>query len=127
MIRYFWTVDKSIEAAIPYVYIFFSCKQNVNFINYFFRMSLVKNIKPLTKLPPRPVITWDKHERIQRNKEIWANKESVVHRLPEYYQQQYWKDLLSDAKPVHYRPIEHRFYWDEKRKIELEAEVRYCN
>lgn len=86
-------------------------------------MSLVKNLKPLTKLPPRPVITWDKQERILRNKEIWDNKKSVVHRLPKHYQVRYWQDLLCDAKPVHYRQIEYRFYWDEKRKIEIEAEV----
>lgn len=86
-------------------------------------MSFAKNLKPLTKTPPKPVITWDKHERIVRNKEIWANKDSIVHRLPKHYQENYWKDILMDAKPVHYRPPLYRFHWDDKRKVEIETEV----
>jgi len=35
--------------------------------------------------------------------ELWDNKESIVHRLPEQYQQGYWKNLLRDRAPVHYR------------------------
>jgi large subunit ribosomal protein L28 len=85
-------------------------------------MSLLKNIKKLTPLLPRPVITWDKHERIRRNKEIWDNKESIVHRLPLHYQHRYWKNVLSDVQPVHYRPPESRFLWDTKRLVEVETE-----
>ena len=48
--------------------------------------SLAKNLVNLTELGPRPVITWDQHERIRRNKEIWDNPESIVHRLPKHYQ-----------------------------------------
>lgn len=86
-------------------------------------MSLFKNLKPLTELPPRPIVTWDKYARIQRNKEIWENKESIVHRLPKHYQKNYWKDVLSDVKPVHYIPPKHRFYWDIHQKREVEAQV----
>lgn len=88
-------------------------------------MSLAKNLKPLTDLLPRPIVTWDKNDRIQRNKEIWENKESIVHRLPMHYQKNYWKDLLSDITPVHYRPPLHRFYWDNVQKREIEAQVNF--
>ncbi|TKR72013.1 hypothetical protein L596_019536 [Steinernema carpocapsae] len=71
---------------------------------------------------PRAVVTWDKAERIQRNKEIWDNPESIVHRLPSHYQQRYWKNVLSDAASVHYRPPTSRLYWDTERLVEYEAE-----
>ncbi|KAK0390310.1 hypothetical protein QR680_019296 [Steinernema hermaphroditum] len=86
-------------------------------------MSLVKNLKSLTSAAPRAVVTWDKCERIQRNKEIWDNPESVVHRLPMHYQQRHWKNVLADAAPVHYRPPSSRFFWDANRKVEYEAET----
>ena len=86
-------------------------------------MSLVKNLKNLTSLRPRPVITWDKTERIRRNKEIWDNKESIVHRLPLHYQHRYWTNVLSNIQPVHYRPPESRFHWDPNRLVEVETEV----
>src|SRR4051812_17740913 len=87
-------------------------------------MSLAKNLKPLTELAPRPVITWDKRERIERNREIWSNPNSIVHRLPQHFQQRYWRNfVLADRTPVHYRPPKNRFYWDEKRMVEVETEV----
>jgi hypothetical protein len=49
--------------------------------------SLTKNLIKLTDLPPKPVVTWDMHERIKRNKEIWGNPDSIVHRLPKHYQE----------------------------------------
>ncbi|EYC31891.1 hypothetical protein Y032_0003g1288 [Ancylostoma ceylanicum] len=85
-------------------------------------MSLTKNLKSLTSVGPRAVVTWDKAERIRRNEEIWANPESIVHRLPEHYTKRYWDNLLRDAKPVHYRPPTSRFYWDPVRNVEVEAE-----
>ncbi|KAI6180938.1 39S ribosomal protein L28, mitochondrial [Aphelenchoides besseyi] len=85
-------------------------------------MSLMKNLKPLTKIAPRPVIAWDKHERIVRNQEIWANPNSIVHRLPFHYQQRYWRNVLSDAQPVHYEPPAQSLMWDTKRLIEVELE-----
>uniref|UniRef100_A0A915EMI8 Large ribosomal subunit protein bL28m n=1 Tax=Ditylenchus dipsaci TaxID=166011 RepID=A0A915EMI8_9BILA len=85
-------------------------------------MSLAKHLKPLVEKAPRPVINWDKHERIKRNQEIWDNKDSVVHRLPRHYQMRYWKNVLSDRTPVHYRPPQHRFYWDEYQVREVETE-----
>lgn len=66
-------------------------------------MSLAKNLKHLTNASPRAVVTWDKAERIRRNEEIFANPESIVHRLPEHYKRRYWEDLLRDITPVHYR------------------------
>ncbi|KAL3111573.1 hypothetical protein niasHT_019920 [Heterodera trifolii] len=85
--------------------------------------SLAKHCKPLTAAPPRPVITWDKHERIRRNKEIWDNPKSVVHRLPRHYQERYWKNfVLADQTAVNYKVPPFRFYWDEHWKIELETE-----
>lgn len=86
-------------------------------------MSLAKNLQPLTNLKPRQIVSWDKHQRISRNQEIWADPKSVVHRLPHHYQQRYWKNLVSDASPVHYEPPQHRFMWDPKRRTELEMEV----
>jgi len=87
------------------------------------RMSLAKHLKPLTNLAPRPVVTWDKYERIMRHKEIWDDPKSVVHRLPKFYQERYWKNyVLADRTPVHYQPPEHRLYWDLKRKVEVETE-----
>jgi len=69
------------------------------------------------------VITWDKHERIRRNKEIWDNKDSIVHRLPKHYQERYWRQhVLADKAPVHYRPPEFRLYWDTKRLVQIETE-----
>ncbi|VDO04490.1 unnamed protein product [Haemonchus placei] len=61
-------------------------------------------------------------ERIRRNEEIWANPDSIVHRLPEHYCKRYWDNLLRDATPVHYRPPTSRLYWDPVRKVEVEAE-----
>jgi hypothetical protein len=86
-------------------------------------MSLAKHLKPLTELLPRHVVTWDKEERIKRNREIWANADSIVHRLPKHYQLRYWRELLVDRTPVHYRKPEHRFYWDENQLREIETEV----
>uniref|UniRef100_A0A183BJI2 Large ribosomal subunit protein bL28m n=1 Tax=Globodera pallida TaxID=36090 RepID=A0A183BJI2_GLOPA len=84
--------------------------------------SLAKHCKPLTAAPPKPVITWDKHERIRRNKAIWDNPKSV----------RYWKSfVLADRTAVHYKSPPFRFYWDEQRKVELETEyfpilTEYC-
>ncbi|VDO71210.1 unnamed protein product [Heligmosomoides polygyrus] len=58
------------------------------------KMSLTKNLKSLTSVGPRAVVTWDKAERIRRNEEIWANPDSIVHRLPEHYCKRYWDNLL---------------------------------
>ncbi|KAK6029438.1 ribophorin II [Ostertagia ostertagi] len=91
-------------------------------LNILGRMSLTKNLKSLTSVGPRAVITWDKAERIRRNEEIWANPDSIVHRLPEHYCKRYWDNLLRDATPVHYRPPTSRLYWDPVRKVEVEAE-----
>lgn len=87
----------------------------------------MKNLKPLTRLLPKPVITWDKHERILRNKEIWDNPNSIVHRLPNHYQQRYWKNVLCDATPVHYELPTNRLMWDVKRFVEVELEVSFIN
>uniref|UniRef100_A0A1I7Y8G1 39S ribosomal protein L28, mitochondrial n=1 Tax=Steinernema glaseri TaxID=37863 RepID=A0A1I7Y8G1_9BILA len=86
-------------------------------------MSLVKNLKSLTTVAPRAVVTWDKCERIKRNEEIWGNPQSIVHRLPIHYQQRYWKNVLADASPVHYRPPSSCLYWDPNRKVEYDAET----
>lgn len=86
-------------------------------------MSLMKNLKPLGNLLPRPVVTWDKHERIVRNQEIWDNPKSIVHRLPVHYQQRYWKNVMSDAAPVHYERPASRLMWDTARLIEVEMQV----
>lgn len=86
-------------------------------------MSLMKNLKPVTQMLPRPVITWDKHERIVRNKEIWDNPKSIVHRLPNHYKERYWKNLLLDAAPVHYERPKARLFWDTKRLVEVELEA----
>ncbi|CAI4228247.1 unnamed protein product [Auanema sp. JU1783] len=86
-------------------------------------MSLAKNLKAITSLAPRPIVTWDKAERIRRNEEIWANPESIVHRLPEHYKVRYWNSLLKDAAPVHYRVPNSRYFWDPKRNTQVEAEV----
>ncbi|KAK5980074.1 Ribophorin II [Trichostrongylus colubriformis] len=86
------------------------------------RMSLTKNLKSLTSIGPRAIVTWDKAERIRRNEEIWANPDSIVHRLPEHYCKRYWDNLLRDVTPVHYRPPTSRLYWDPVRKVEVEAE-----
>ena len=85
--------------------------------------SLAKNLVNLTELGPRPVITWDQHERIRRNKEIWDNPESIVHRLPKHYQRWYWNNLvLAKRTPIQYEPPQFRFFYDEKRMVELETE-----
>ncbi|KAJ1347903.1 hypothetical protein KIN20_003082 [Parelaphostrongylus tenuis] len=85
-------------------------------------MSLAKNLKSLTSVGPRAVITWDKAERIRRNEEIWSNPGSIVHRLPKHYCKRYWENLLRDVTPVHYRPPAFRLYWDPVRNVEIEAE-----
>lgn len=89
-------------------------------------MSLFKNLQPLTRARPRPVIAWDKCERIQRNKEIWDDPNSVVHRLPLHYQKRYWQNVLSDAAPVHYEPPQCSLMWDPKRRVEVPLEVSVC-
>lgn len=53
--------------------------------------SLAKNLKAVTCLAPRSVITWDRAERVRRNKEIWDNSDSIVHRLPLHYKKRYWE------------------------------------
>uniref|UniRef100_A0A0K0EZZ9 Large ribosomal subunit protein bL28m n=1 Tax=Strongyloides venezuelensis TaxID=75913 RepID=A0A0K0EZZ9_STRVS len=85
-------------------------------------MSLYKNLKAVTTALPRPVITWDKAERIRRNKEIWDDPNSVVHRLPEFYKKRYWEELLKDKKPVHYIPPKERYSWDKHRLVMVENE-----
>ncbi|MCP9262201.1 39S ribosomal protein L28, mitochondrial [Dirofilaria immitis] len=67
-----------------------------------------KNLKSVTNLAPVPIITWDRAERIRRNKEIWDNKNSIF--------------VLSQAKPVHYRKPVYRYEWDTKRRIMVETE-----
>ena len=86
-------------------------------------MSLLKNLIDLTTVPPRARVTWDKAHRILRNREIWADPTSVVHRLPVHYQQRYWEQLLRDPKPVHYRPATARYQWDTERLVQVEREV----
>uniref|UniRef100_A0A0N4ZPW4 Large ribosomal subunit protein bL28m n=1 Tax=Parastrongyloides trichosuri TaxID=131310 RepID=A0A0N4ZPW4_PARTI len=86
-------------------------------------MSLYKNLKTLSKALPKPVITWDKVERITRNQEIWNDKDSIVHRLPEFYKERYWKNILKDKKPVHYIPPRERYSWDEHRQVMVENEI----
>uniref|UniRef100_A0A0M3IQ94 Complex I-B17 n=1 Tax=Ascaris lumbricoides TaxID=6252 RepID=A0A0M3IQ94_ASCLU len=85
-------------------------------------MSLVKNLKAISSGAPRAVISWDRAERIRRNKEIWDNKESIVHRLPLHYQKRYWENILREAAPVHYRPPTNRYCWDTKRLVMHENE-----
>lgn len=85
-------------------------------------MSLFKNLKAITTASPKPIITWDKVERIRRNKEIWDDKSSVVHRLPEFYKKRYWEELLKDKKPIHYIPPKERYAWDSHRKVMIENE-----
>ncbi|PAV71053.1 hypothetical protein WR25_19956 [Diploscapter pachys] len=86
-------------------------------------MSLVKNLVNLTKALPRPVVTWDKAERIRRNEEIWKNPDSIVHRLPEHYKMRYWKNhVLADRSPIHYRPPTTRYVWDPTRNVQIEVE-----
>ncbi|VDN06920.1 unnamed protein product [Thelazia callipaeda] len=84
--------------------------------------SLARNLKTVSNLAPRSVITWDRAERIRRNKEIWDNKDSVVHRLPRHYKEKYWEYVLSEATPVHYRKPTSRYEWDSKRRIMVEVE-----
>ncbi|CAD5221686.1 unnamed protein product [Bursaphelenchus xylophilus] len=84
--------------------------------------SLAKNLVPLTKLKPRPVITWDKAERIKVCEDIWQDPKSVVHRLPMHYQKRYWANILADATPVHYEPPQNRFMWDTDKKVEVEVQ-----
>ncbi|KRX36123.1 Asparagine--tRNA ligase, cytoplasmic [Trichinella murrelli] len=76
----------------------------------------------MSSLKPRKVITWDKAERIWRNLDIWRNPDSVVHRLPVFYKQRYWENLLRDREPVHWRPFTERYRWNEKLKIREELE-----
>ena len=61
--------------------------------------SFTKNLIPLTSLPPKPIVTWDKYLRVTRHLEIWNNPNSIVHRLPKHYQDRFWKNLLSDRIP----------------------------
>uniref|UniRef100_A0A914MED8 39S ribosomal protein L28, mitochondrial n=1 Tax=Meloidogyne incognita TaxID=6306 RepID=A0A914MED8_MELIC len=85
--------------------------------------SLTKNLIPLTDKAPRAVLIWNMHEKIRRNKEIWDDPDSIVHRLPKHYQRRYWKNfVLSKPAPVHYTPPEFRYYWDNKRNVQLETE-----
>ncbi|KAF7637357.1 hypothetical protein Mgra_00003100 [Meloidogyne graminicola] len=85
--------------------------------------SLAKNLIPLTNKTPRAVLTWDMHEKIRRNKEIWDDSNSIVHRLPKHYQRNYWKNfVLSKPTPVHYTSPDFRFYWDQKRNVQFETE-----
>ena len=86
-------------------------------------LSFTKNLIPLTDLPPSPIVTWDKYLRVRRHLEIWNKSCSIVNRLPKHYQDHFWKNLLYDRQPVHYMPPQYRFYWDEKRLVEIEAEV----
>ncbi|KRZ50598.1 39S ribosomal protein L28, mitochondrial, partial [Trichinella nativa] len=79
-------------------------------------------LKQMSSLKPRKVITWDKAERIWRNLDIWRNPDSVVHRLPVFYKQRYWENLLRDREPVHWRPFTERYRWNEKFKIREELE-----
>uniref|UniRef100_A0A8R1TJC1 39S ribosomal protein L28, mitochondrial n=2 Tax=Onchocerca TaxID=6281 RepID=A0A8R1TJC1_ONCVO len=83
---------------------------------------LIKNLKAVANIPPLPAITWDRAERIRRNKEIWDNKNSIVHRLPYHYKKRYWEFVLSEAKPVHYRKPTSRYEWDAKRHMMVETE-----
>ena len=40
--------------------------------------------------------------------------------------QRYWKNfVLSKPAPVHYTPPEFRYYWDNKRNVQLETEVSF--
>ncbi|VDD90007.1 unnamed protein product [Enterobius vermicularis] len=88
------------------------------------KMSLAKNVTAIGSGLPRMVVTWDRANRIKRNKEIWDNPNSVVHRLPRHYQDRYWKNyVLAEARPVHYRPPATRYSWDPKRLVMIENEV----
>uniref|UniRef100_A0A0N5AES1 39S ribosomal protein L28, mitochondrial n=1 Tax=Syphacia muris TaxID=451379 RepID=A0A0N5AES1_9BILA len=82
-------------------------------------MALARNVKSVSLGLPKKVITWDRVYRIKRNKEIWDNPNSVVHRLPRFYQDRYWKV----SKPVHYRLPTSRYVWDEKRNEMIENEI----
>ncbi|KAL7077768.1 hypothetical protein ACQ4LE_003494 [Meloidogyne hapla] len=85
--------------------------------------SFTKSLIPLTDKAPRAILTWNMHEKIRRNKEIWDDPESIVHRLPKHYQRRYWKNfVLSKPTPVHYTPPEFRYYWDTKRNVQFETE-----
>lgn len=68
-------------------------------------------------LKPRPIVTWDKVQRIIRHQEIWNDKNSVVHRLPQHYKSRYWTNLLRDRTPVHWRPFETRYTFDPKKNL----------
>lgn len=77
-----------------------------------------------SKLRPRAIIDWEKSERIIRHKEIWDDKDSIVHRLPLHYQRNYWKNyVLADRAPVHYDPPAERFWYDDKRNEWRESQV----
>ncbi|VDP29437.1 unnamed protein product [Soboliphyme baturini] len=76
----------------------------------------------MSVLRPRPVITWQKAQKIWRSWEIWQQPDSIVHRLPEFYKRHYWDTVLRDPEPVHYRRPEKRYTFDPKRKIRIEHE-----
>ncbi|MFH4978198.1 hypothetical protein AB6A40_004907 [Gnathostoma spinigerum] len=86
-------------------------------------MSVPKNLTRVSSALPRMIVTWDKAERIIRNQEIWKNPDSIVHRLPTFYKRAYWKNILTDATPVHYRIPDSRLEWDTKRLTMHENEV----
>lgn len=87
-------------------------------------MALARNVKSVSLGLPKKVITWDRVYRIKRNKEIWDDPNSVVHRLPRFYQDRYWKEnVMAEAKPVHYRLPTSRYVWDEKRNEMIENEI----
>uniref|UniRef100_A0A915K319 39S ribosomal protein L28, mitochondrial n=1 Tax=Romanomermis culicivorax TaxID=13658 RepID=A0A915K319_ROMCU len=74
------------------------------------------------KLAPKPVVTWEKAQRIWRNWDIWRDPQSVVHRLPEHYKRRYWANILADRTPVHYQPPDVRFSYDPIKKLTIEHE-----
>lgn len=83
-----------------------------------YKVAQAAQIANLTrKLKPKPVVTWDKLERIWRNWEIWQDKDSIVHKLPEHYKKRYWENILRDKKCVHYQAPEVRFEWDAEKNI----------
>uniref|UniRef100_A0AC35U134 39S ribosomal protein L28, mitochondrial n=1 Tax=Rhabditophanes sp. KR3021 TaxID=114890 RepID=A0AC35U134_9BILA len=86
-------------------------------------MSLFKNLKTVTTALPKPIVSWDKAERIQRNKDIWDDKDSIVHRLPEHYKTYYWANIIASKKPVHYEPVKERYSWDTHTKKMIQNEI----
>lgn len=111
-------VEVNSSTISPLVYDGNSDKTDLN--GSIFRQKLEDKLGVETTLRPVPVISWDKRERIMRYEEIWSEKNSVVHRLPEHYKQRFWESILSDRTPVHYRKPEERYSWDEKKSIWIE-------